>query len=571
MSRRRVVRNKGVIADARRRRVPDSGQRLAFQIDPWTRRLVRPLLITLLATAFSVSLLVIVRIATPDLPWMAVVPLLFLVALEGTYTTAWLNNPDSNGVDRVIYRMAEVFLILVIARVYSWIVFGGGIPTPEEMRLFLTQPMTLFSVAGFVTTSLVTLVGWQFAVSTCRLFAKLDVSVYEIGYFTQPVAAQKAQGDDRPIQPPREQLQNQFLNIWLMVGMIMAIIAALSTYEVGQLTSVTNPFEIARLGLSPAMLFALIIYFLAGFWLVSHAWQLRMNARWLTAGFAKEAGVERHWQRNALAVLLVIAFLAAFLPIGSTLAISRILTLGLSGIGYLAGILSSYFGKLISAVFQLVLGDSNQLPEEIVEQPPPPLVDPPIIPPAGNDSLAAMVISSAFWALLIAIIIASFLFFLRERGYRIDRARVQLFFSGLNLWVREMWRKLRGNMRATRRRLSAGLHDAVARVNPQGNDDLLRPRLARLNALSPREQVRFYYLALVRRARERGVKRRESDTPLEFMQDLKHHWPHAEEDLDELTHAFLEARYSPQPIEKTDASFIKQVWNSLKVKLRQSK
>jgi hypothetical protein len=347
-----------------------------------------------------------------------IVPLSFFAALEGAYTTAWLNNPDSNGVDRLTYRAAEVLLLLVIARVYSWVALGAGIPSPEQMRVFLTSPMTILSVGGFVTTAFVSLVAWWLAVTMSRIFSKLDVSVYEINFYTLSPAEQKAKADDRPIQISRDELQAQFLNTWLMVGMLMVFMAALSTFEVGQLTSVTNPFEITRLGMTPAMLFALMTYFLTGFWLLSHARLLRMNARWLADGVAKEASLERGWQRSAFVVVGIIALIAAFLPIGSTLAISHILTMGLAGLGYVASTIFFFFGNLFASMLMLL----TQNAEEGIQQPsealPPATVEPPSLPPADSNPLLSMIISSAFWALVIAFIIASLLFFLRERGYR---------------------------------------------------------------------------------------------------------------------------------------------------------
>lgn len=85
----------------------------------------------------------------------------------------------------------------------------------------------------------------------------------------------------------RDQLLNEYLTLWLGGGIMMILLAALSTFEVGQLASITSPFEITRLGLAPAMLFALLTYFLIGFWLLSHARLLRMNARWLMDGYAR--------------------------------------------------------------------------------------------------------------------------------------------------------------------------------------------------------------------------------------------------------------------------------------------
>lgn len=568
MSRQRAVRNRGVIAAARWRRPREPEPRLMFQVDPWSRKLVRPLLITLLATSVAIAMLVIVRLSSPEQGWMALVPLCFIIALEGTLTTAWLNNPDSNGVDRGVYRAAEILLILVVARIYSWTFFGTGIPSPDEMRLYLTSPVAIFSVGGFVTSALVVLAAWGLAVHHTRIFSRLDVSIYEINFYTLSPTEQKEMADNRPIQKPRDQLLHSYLSSWLTGGMLMVILAALSTFEVREFTSVTNPFEFTRLGLGPGMLYALMIYFLAGFWLLSHARLLRMNARWLMDGVAKEAGLERHWQRTSLFILLLIALVAAFLPIGSTLAISRILTVGLSGAAYLVSVVGSLFGYLVASALLLLTRSMGEIPQEQTELVPQMPVAPPITPAGEPNPLVTMVISSAFWALIVAILIAALLFFLRERGYAIDKGRVRNSWAVVVAWLREVWQRLTGRLRTAGRDMRARLRVPDTIRSSSTNVNISPPRFLRLGALSPREQIRYYYLALVRRAAERGVGRRDSETPLEYAQDLKEAWPEAEGDLEELTQAFLEARYSPQPIEKAHAHSIKERWGALKTSLR---
>ena len=570
MSRRRprVVRDKGVIAAARRQRVPAGGERLAFRSDRFTRRVLRPVLIAALATSVAVAVLVIARIITPDLPWLGLVPLCFLAALEGTYTAAWLNNPDSHGVDRGIYRVTELLLLLVVARVYSWVLFGGGIPTPVEMRLFLTAPVSILTTAGFVTTAVVTLVAWWLGVSFGRLFARLEVSVYELGFYTLSQAEQKAKADDRPIHVARDTLQNQYLSTWLYVGMAMILLAALSTFEVNQLATVNHLFDIVRLGLTPAMLYALMVYFLTGLWLLSHARLLRMNARWLIDGVSKDATLERGWQRSALLVVVTIALGAAFLPIGSTLAISQILQIGLAGFGYLVSRVFALFAFLFASVLMALTSNAEQLPTDqppILPTPTPPLTPTP--PPTPNPVLT-MVITSAFWTIMIALVVAAFLFFLRERGYRFNAQQARAQVQSVAGWLRERWMQLTGRARRARRELAARWRAARAGPPAASPTGPARPRFIRLGALSPRDQVRYYYLALVRRASERGVARRDSQTPLEYGRHLAEAWPEADEDLSALTDAFLEARYSPQPIERTAAGAIRERWNRVKARLR---
>ncbi len=562
------TRNKGVIAAGRVQRQPARGERLAFRVDPFTRQFIRPLLISAVATALAIGLLVIVESLSPGQPWLAVAVMAWFAALEGAYTTAWLNNPDSHGVDRGTYRAAEALLLIVLARIYSWVLFGQGIPSPEEMRLYLTAPSALLLTGGFLTTATVTLIAWWMAVSISRLFARLDVSLYEVQFYTLSLAEQKAAADDRPIQIARDWLLGQFLKLWLAMGMVMIILAALSTYEVNQLTAVTNPFEITRLGMRPAMLFALLTYFLAGLWLLSHGRLLRMNARWLIDGVAKEPSVERGWQRSSLSLLLLIALVTAFLPIGSTLAISHLLTLVLSGIAYLATVVFTFFSGLVASALVLLTQNSEQQPPPVttdIPTPVPPQVSP---PPATPDPFLTMVISSAFWALLIAIIIGSLLFFLRERGYRVDRARINETRATVTTWLREIWARLTGNVRRARRRLRTRLQEFAPQLPAHVDVSLPRPRLLRLSSLSPRDQIRYYYLALVRRAGQRGVNRGRNETPLEYIRELRNEWPDAEEDLRGLTEGFLEARYGREPIEKSAVSPIKARWKRLKERLR---
>jgi hypothetical protein len=464
--------------------------------------------------------------------------------------------------------VAEALLLIVAARIYSWILFGQGIPSPDEMRLYLTAPLTLLVISGFLTTAAVTLIAWWMAVSISRSFAQLDVSIYEVQFYTLSPAEQKAAADDRPIQIARDVLLDQYLKLWLTIGMAMIILAALSTYGVGQLTTVTSLFEITRLGMRPAMLFPLLIYFLAGLWLLSHGRLLRMNARWLIDGVAKEPSLERGWQRSSLTLILLIALVTAFLPIGSTLAISRLLMLALNGIAYLASVIFTFFSGLIISVLVLLIRNSEQqpLPQDApIPTPAPPQVTP---PPATPDPLLTMVISSAFWALLIAIIIGSLLFFLRERGYRVNRARFDETRATVMTWLRELWARLSGGLRGARRKLRSRIQEFAPQAPAHVDISLPRPRLFHLNSLSPREQIRYYYLALVRRAGERGVSRGHNETPLEYIQELRSEWPDAEEDLRGLTEGFLEARYGRAPMEKSAVNPIKERWKRLKDRLR---
>lgn len=541
-----------------------------FRVDKWTRRLVRPLLIALIATSVSLALLVIVQIVIPEQEWMSLWLVCFLVALETAYTTTWLAEPGSHGVDKFAYRAAEFVIILVAVRLFSWIFFGSGIPTTAELEEIFARPMTILATGGFFTSLFVTLPAWIVAGSLSETLSQLDLSVYEISYYSRPLTERKELMDDQPIQISRGTLVDRYVRLWLTGGTILVFLAALSSFDLPELVTATNMLAVNRLGLHPAMLVALLLYFLCGFWLLSYARMSLMNARWLMNGVAKEADVERSWQRSSLIVLAAIALVAAFLPVGSTVLFSQIVAVLLSVVLYLLRLLFVLLLAPIAWVLSMLGRDTQQL-EELMEQPPPlqPPPMPPQEPPPPNE-FVNMVLSSTFWTIIIVVTIAAFLFFLRERGYKLNWQALRQLWQQATTWMRTMWELLSGRANQTQQALRLRFRSSKAEeAAEQGRGS--RWRFVRLNSLSPQEQIRYFYLSTVRRASEQGIQRRESETPLEYVQDLKKSWPEAEEDLEDLTGAFIKARYSPRPIEKDEINPVKARWKRVRSRLRKGK
>ncbi len=90
----------------------------------------------------------------------------------------------------------------------------------------------------------------------------------------------------------------------------------------------------------------------------------------------------------------------------------------------------------------------------------------------------------------------------------------------------------------------------------------------RLGALSPRAQVLYYYLSVLHRAAKQGIPRRPAETPNEYRATLEPKLPEAQGEFDELTHAFVEARYSRRAIEREDARHVRSSWQQVKEALR---
>ncbi|HEX6506904.1 MAG TPA: DUF4129 domain-containing protein, partial [Chloroflexota bacterium] len=94
-------------------------------------------------------------------------------------------------------------------------------------------------------------------------------------------------------------------------------------------------------------------------------------------------------------------------------------------------------------------------------------------------------------------------------------------------------------------------------------------RWGRIGSLSPREQVLFYYLSVVRRAHRRGIERRGAQTPYEFSSDLAPRLAESEGDMQALTAAFVQARYSRHELPEDEVSRVRTSWQRVKDALRQ--
>lgn len=94
------------------------------------------------------------------------------------------------------------------------------------------------------------------------------------------------------------------------------------------------------------------------------------------------------------------------------------------------------------------------------------------------------------------------------------------------------------------------------------------PRFFSLRRLSPRNLVRYFYLSTARRASRAGQPREPGQTPYEYRSSLGRRFSELEPDLSGLTEAFVQARYSPRPVEKEDAERVRPLWQRIKAALQ---
>lgn len=525
----------------------------------------RATLLILMALAMAGALVAVLLRFDPERPWLFALPICLIIAVEAYATTLWLIQPERRQLNHFQYRAAEWVVIFLVVRLAAWIIQGNW-PQPDLWFSYLNNPLLLVNDLYFFILLLLVGVAWVRVVKTSALFLQLAPDSAEIAYYALP--RQERVDANQPMPLNRERLLEEFRQQFLGGAILMLICTALVTLDSEILRLARNPLTagIGRLNLPPILLSGLLVYFLSGFLLLSQGRLAMLEARWLSQDVAQANDVAGQWRRRSLLLLALIGLAAAFLPIGSTLPFAWLL----NRLYYLVGAFISTVVYLISLLFYNLI--RSFLPDEPIAEPEP--IEPPTLfptaetppPPVETDSLLQMIMSSAFWAVAIVVGVTAVLFFLRDRGMPLNLTWLDRAAALLGQWWRAFWHGL--TIQATE------LRQAVqARFQARRADEVSKPRwrFVRLNALSPQEKVRYFYLSTVKRAAQQGVPRQESETPNEYAADLKENWPDTETAVDELTEAFLHARYSRQPVTEEEIPPIKAQWERLKTSLRKRK
>ncbi|MCP4358039.1 MAG: DUF4129 domain-containing protein [Chloroflexi bacterium] len=541
----------------------EQSETIAYATNKWSRTVVQPFLIALVMTAFFTSLTVVITILTDEPVYINLWPMFFLTILEAIYTTIWLDHPERRQLNKAAYRAAEFTLILLILRVYTW-ALTADFPHLSQLADYLRYPYLLVSDGVFIVGAVLVFLAWARAIITSHTFNVLAIDRAEAYYYTLPPNERDIGA--KPAFSNRAAVVDGLLQQWVAGGVVLMVVAAVVALAPFETDIQNRLFSFQRLNLPTPLILVLLIYFVGGLILLSQAHLGALNARWLHKGVIKQPEVERGWHRYTTWLLLTVAIVALFLPLGSTFIIGQILEKIFVAIATFVTILSYLFVFLLGLL--LAPFNNNRVAEstpEAIPTSPPPTPQPTALPTstAPADETAQLIFSSAFWTVAIVMAVIAISFFLRDRGVRLNVELFKQLGRGLLNWVGSLWQDTADYANDFSQVIRTRLQrkESKEEVNSSW-------RFFRLNALSPRDQIRYFYLSTVKRAKDKGVKRDQSETPLEYSTDLKESWPDAEVEIDDLTDAFLRARYSQDNIEESDVNPVKKDWKKVKSRIR---
>jgi hypothetical protein len=547
---------------------------------PWLTSFLRPALIAILAACLVLALLAFVRRFVTDLPPGYVdllVVLGVLVSLFGSATTTWLAQPEQRGRRTFGYRASELGLILVITRLSIWLITGAW-PTAE---LFLTRPIDSLLDGYFWLGFFVVAIAW--AQSTAMTGDLLAMALQPDDLYMARTFTDRWQDTARPVYTDRPGILRRFVARWVLGGIFLVILAAGSQVDFPQ----RGFFAVLRQNIEPAVIVAIIVYFLVGLALISQGQLAVLRARWTVQKIPSAESVLRNWPIYALVLIGLLGILAAALPLGGTFWLAVILVNVIYFIYNLLFDIFRFVMGLLLLLMSLLTGDPP--PETPPEQPPMEPLAPPEIPPQTN-LMPPWAGGVLFWTLTALLL-----------GYA-----AYIYFSGkgANLaWLRRLWEMLRLRWAQMFSAYQGWRLSQLARVAKESDETEGKGRrglLSWLNLrnLDPDQQVRYYYLAMLERAEEIGFPRRRSETPLRYAVRLEEQvttvhtetvnaetanvetaktetltaptlaQPQDAEAIQALTDAFVQVRYANQRTRSEWMPELKRIWRKIEIVLK---
>ena len=457
----------------------------------------------------------------------------FVVAFESACTTWWLRTVRLT-VPWWTVRLAEAMLLFLGVQVLLGSVRGPGFTIKDD------------SFYGGIDNELLGL---------CVITALIWVLSHQFTHSLLELRTNEARPDREMMQTidaERTAAYQSLITLFLLVGTPLVVITAII-----RLNLRNNGY--ADLA-AQTDLWHLLIYFMLGLILLNKTRLDLVRTGWAWEGIPIGRGVSTRWIAFGLVTILIVSLIALILPtqysMGLLPTLSYLLNLAITVVQLIIFVVVSIFSFLLSLILP------RPAPGAPASQPPPPRLP---TPPAAQGASTDFIQSLVFWIiflLTIGYLLYHYLDVHPDLTGRFQRLR------GL-AWLRKAWHRLRTLLHDLNAQLAAVIEAQRERARQAAAARSSRAaRWFGLRRLSPRQQVQFFYLAMVRRGRQHGLERQPSQTPYEYAQTLQDSLPESEQAVSGLTDSFIEARYSRHDITVEKVSRVRQHWERIKRALR---
>ncbi len=514
--------------------------------------LIRHALAVVMVLCLALACIDLAQRLAPALPVGLLAGFSVVVSIEAMYAAHVLSRGSVYGRSAATYRFTEWVVILLSLKLALYATRGF-----DQLWFDLVawqKDLTLFFMDGeYLAGIVLLLIVWLTSTVFAGNLADLDAD-------PQALEAEREAGVRTERASARQRLAEQ---IFLMGGAVVVMMILAHVQLAATLTGFGYPEPISAYAM---------IYFIAGLSLLAITQFTLLRAGWLWDRMPVVHGLGQRWMLYMAIFLGVLIALSLALPTGYSVGL-------LGVIGYLIALIAGLIQTLLFLLMQLifVIGSllaslfGTQPPEEPRPMAPPPIEPPQLVPaePGAPDPLWEILKSLIFWAIFITIVLYSLAQLLQLRQDWLAKLRQLPGLARLFRGWRWLWAQLRG----AGRKLAAQVAETVR--------NLRAPTLARqgrapsgfvnVRRMSPRQQVVFFYLALLRRGSQQGYGRPASQTPYEYAARLTGALPEVADDVSSMTAEFVEARYSAHEIATNRVSLVRRYWEHIKAALRNAR
>ncbi len=522
-----------------------------------------------LVACLGVVFMRLIDLVVPD--WqMHYLPYLFvLVGLESIISFYWRTRPRDLQTSLANYYFAEWVVILLAVKILAYLWHGLRTLQADFGNLVRGVFGTFFSIEFVLSVILAGLV-WaitnQFASDLHELEGGEDL----------------LQNNDDQAASNRGAIRRGLGNRILAIGLGLVAMAALADQHLPGLIQ-NNASS------SAASEITIVLFFVLGLVLMSLVHFSALRAAWVYERIPVDPLILRRWITASFLFLGLIGLVAFLLPTDYSLGlldtIGYLLSWVVTLLLLLAYVISIPFMALLAGLFGLLRIPAGALaPDQmpILPRLPTPPPNQTLIVDAGPGALLQSIL---FWSVLLGVIGYALRIYFRQNQQLVNgqgRKRGWRLVVGMLAWLRARIAHLQAN---TAQAVQSGWERIVQLARRGSGQE--NWKYTRLKSLPPQEQVRFYYLAALRRSAEIGIERQPAQTPYEFMQTVEKSLseqadlnppaagePQADQaenpgtvavqDMAALTEAFVEARYSAAEIAPEKVAAAQSYWNRLR-------
>ena len=515
-------------------------------------------LVFLMMACVAMTFSILIHSVMPGWHSSIIAGILLFIVIDRLYTYQGLKSITALSSEWFIAYGAQWVVIILLSRFL--LSYANG---PDA----LIRDLTLLARGSFA--DLVTLeffVTFFLELAIWFLSAQFLELLDEIGLDMKFVLSEEASQFRSEAEPAHQRL----VNLIFSVGIGLVILAAMTRIDWSPIVSNITGFPLLQINRFSRGEAGALLYFVFGLALLSLSRLMSLQTHWNRLRIpVSSTNLVRQWAVYSLLFLLTLMIVVSLLPAGDSLGFFAVLGTLLSFLLGVMVFLSQLILAIILLVFSLPFLLFGKSPPLLNQSAPPPLPIMPAtsIPPVSNSPFLELMRSVLLWVGLAAIITFAFIQFLRQH----DSAFATLRKSRITNWLVLAWQWLYSKVDKTRRLWTQALVDGwqgiVSRL--EGKRILPRPAFLNIRSLDPRRRVYFFYLAMIRRGSEQGWKREPSQTPSEYAAQLEKALPSSTEDIDSITKAFVQARYSLHNVNPEDANIVKAIWERIRRALQQ--